>query len=107
MKTFKQFLKESNYDIFSVQQGAEEPTELGTVPDKGLQSIQKIVRANIHVTEWNPGHCIQYEKNNTWYNYQDWEVGSGLMFDDSCLHIGINAGMKPKITMQISGFYRG
>ena len=46
MRTFKQFFKETNYDIFSVQQGAEEPTELGTVPDKGLQSIQKIVRAN-------------------------------------------------------------
>ena len=46
MKTFKQFFKESNYDIFSVQQGSDDPTELGTVPDKGLKSIQKIVRTN-------------------------------------------------------------
>lgn len=46
MKTYKQFFKESNYDIYSVQQGGDDPTELGTVPDKGLQSIQKIVRAN-------------------------------------------------------------
>jgi len=46
MKTFKQFFTESNYDIFSIQQGDDEPSELGTVPDKGLQSIQKIVRAN-------------------------------------------------------------
>ena len=77
------------------------------IKDANDVTNEKIIRANIHITEWNPGHCIQYEKNNTWYNYQDWEVGSGLLFDDSCLHIGINAGMKPKITMQISGFYRG
>jgi len=44
MKTYKQFFTELNYDIFSIPQGGDEPDELGTVPDKGLLAVQKIVK---------------------------------------------------------------
>ena len=68
---------------------------------------KKIVRANIHLDEWNPGQVIQYQKNGEWKSHTHWKVNDGLMFDDSCLHIGMNGGLKPKYTMQISGFYNG
>ena len=68
---------------------------------------KQIVRSNIHLNDWQPGQSIQYEKDNKWYNYVNWEVGDGILMDDECLHIGINAGLQPKYTMQISGFYNG
>ena len=45
MKTFKQFFTELNYDIWSIPQGGDEPDELGTVPDSGLQAVQRIVKS--------------------------------------------------------------
>lgn len=44
MKTFRQFFEEANYDIYSIKQGDNNPVEIGNVPDKGLQSIQRIVK---------------------------------------------------------------
>ena len=63
-----------------------------------------IVRANIHLNDWEPGHIIQYEQKGEWSNWTHWKTGDGLMFNEDSLHIGINAGVKHKFTIQISGF---
>jgi hypothetical protein len=65
-----------------------------------------IVRANIHLNDWAPGHIIQYEQNDNWINYTHWKTGEGLMFTEDSLHIGINAGRAHKYTVQISGFLK-
>ena len=65
-----------------------------------------IVRANIHLNDWEPGHIIQYEQNGNWSNWTHWKTGDGLMFNEDSLHIGINAGCKHKFTIQISGFLK-
>lgn len=58
------------------------------------------VRANIHLEDWKLGHFIQY--NDTVFTH--WKKGDGLMWDSSVVHLGANAGMAPKYTLQISGF---
>ena len=77
------------------------------IKDKYDTTGKKIVRANIHINEWSPGQIIQYENKDGWKNFSNWEVGQGLLFDDTCLHVGMNGSLKPKYTMQISGFYNG
>ena len=72
-----------------------------------IKQLKNIVRANIHLTEWSPGQIIQYEKEDQWNNYTHWKIGEGLLFDDTCLHVGMNGSLKSKYTMQISGFYNG
>ena len=58
------------------------------------------VRANVHMEDWKMGHFIQY--NDTVFTH--WKQGDTLIWDSEILHLGANAGMKPKYTMQISGF---
>ena len=77
------------------------------IKDKFDTEGKNIVRANIHLTEWSPGQIIQYEKEDQWNNYTHWKIGEGLLFDDNCLHVGMNGSLKSKYTMQISGFYNG
>jgi len=43
MKTFKHFFEDSDYDIFSVKDGEQEPTQIGSVDDTGLTKIKKFV----------------------------------------------------------------
>jgi hypothetical protein len=57
------------------------------------------VRANIHLEPWKIGHIIQYEDRVITH----WQAGDGIMWDGDIPHLGANAGMEPKITMQISG----
>jgi hypothetical protein len=58
------------------------------------------VRANIYLENWKLGHFIQY--NNTVDTH--WKQGEGFMWDHEVLHLGANAGMEPKYTLQVSGF---
>ncbi len=58
------------------------------------------VRANIFLEDWKMGHFIQY--NDTVVTH--WKQGEGLMWDSEVLHLGANAGMQDKLTLQISGF---
>lgn len=58
------------------------------------------VRANIHLEDWKLGHFLQY--NDTVHTH--WKAGEGLLWDSSILHLGANAGMHPKHTLQVSGF---
>jgi hypothetical protein len=58
------------------------------------------VRANINLEDWKLGHFIQY--NDTVYTH--WQAGEGYMWDSTILHLGANAGMEPKFTIQVSGY---
>jgi hypothetical protein len=58
------------------------------------------VRANIYLEDWKAGHFVQY--NDTVSTH--WKKGEGFMWDSSVEHLGANAGMQPKYTLQISGF---
>ena len=58
------------------------------------------VRANIFLEDWKIGHMIQYDN----VVVSNWKQGDGLMWDSSVLHLGANAGMHDKFTLQISGF---
>lgn len=60
------------------------------------------VRANIYLEDWRMGHFIQFDDTVDTH----WRQGQGWLWDDQILHLGANAGMEPKYTMQISGFLR-
>lgn len=61
------------------------------------------VRANVYLEDWRMGHFIQYNDNVSTH----WKAGEGFLWDSSIEHLGANAGMQNKYTMQISGFYLG
>lgn len=61
------------------------------------------VRANINLEDWKIGHFIQY--NDTVYTH--WVTGDTLIWDSNILHLGANAGMQNKYTLQVSGFLAG
>lgn len=58
------------------------------------------VRANIYLQDWKIGHFIQYENEVSTH----WKQGEGFVWDSGVLHLGANAGMEPKYTLQVSGF---
>jgi hypothetical protein len=58
------------------------------------------VRANIFMEDWKMGHFLQYDDTVVTH----WKQGEGLMWDSEVLHLGANAGMQDKLTLQISGF---
>ena len=58
------------------------------------------VRANIYLEDWRVGHFIQYNDQVSTH----WKQGEGFLWDSDILHLGANAGMEPKYTLQISGF---
>ena len=64
---------------------------------------RKPVRANIYLEDWKIGHFIQYN-DKVDYN---WKAGDGFTWDSDVLHLGANAGMENKYTLQVSGFYKG
>lgn len=61
------------------------------------------IRANIHMQDWDIGHFVQYDDTV----FTHWKQGDTLIWDSEILHLGANAGMKPKYTMQVSGFKTG
>ena len=46
------------------------------------------------------GHFLQYDDTVV----ARWKQGEGLLWDSEVLHLGANAGMQDKLTLQISGF---
>jgi hypothetical protein len=65
------------------------------------------VRANIFLEASKLGHILQFTLNNKHETFADWEQNQGCIFDSSVLHLSCNAGLEPKYTMQVSGFYLG
>ena len=63
------------------------------------------VRANIYLEDWQPGHIIHYQDaNKDWQSSTHWSSGEGFIWDSDHLHLSANAGLKPKYTLQVSGF---
>jgi hypothetical protein len=60
------------------------------------------IRANIHLEDWKLGHFLQY--NDVVHTH--WRAGDALIWDSKVLHLGANAGMHNKYTLQISGFLK-
>jgi len=69
---------------------------------------RKKVRANIYLEDWAPGHFINYQDHyKKWQTSTHWKAGDGFVWDSDHLHLSANAGLTPKYTLQISGFYNG
>jgi len=60
------------------------------------------VRANLYLQHWQLGHFIQYEDTVDTH----WTQGQGWLWDSEVLHLGANAGMQNKYTLQVSGFLK-
>lgn len=65
------------------------------------------VRANIFLEPGKLGHILQFTLDDVHETFANWEANTGYMFDSDVLHLSANAGMQPKYTLQISGFYTG
>ena len=65
------------------------------------------VRANIFLEDSRLGHMIQFTLDNRHYAVTEWKANTGFMFDSTIFHLSCNAGLEPKYTLQISGFYLG
>ena len=61
------------------------------------------VRANIDLEDGQLGHFIQYDDQVSTH----WKQGQGWLWDSNVLHLGANAGMQNKYTLQVSGFLTG
>jgi hypothetical protein len=67
---------------------------------------RKKVRANIYLEDWAPGHFINYQdENKQWQTSTHWQAGEGFVWDSEHLHLSANAGLTPKYTLQVSGFW--
>jgi len=66
------------------------------------KSTRTVVRCNIYLEDWKAGHFLQYDDEIDTH----WKQGDGHMWDSEVLHIGANAGMEDKYTLQISGFLK-
>lgn len=63
---------------------------------------QQPVRALIMLEDWKVGHFLQHD--NAVFTH--WTAGDGYIWDCDILHLGANAGMEDKYTMQVSGFLK-
>jgi hypothetical protein len=73
-----------------------------------------LVRANIYLEDWKVGHVIQYKQklpNNIvvttdteWKTSDNWKQGEGFIWSTAIPHLSGNIGVKPKYTLQVSGF---
>lgn len=67
----------------------------------------KCVRTNIFLEDSRLGHMLQFTLDGQHRAVTEWRANTGFMFDNTVLHLSCNAGMEPKYTLQISGFYLG
>ena len=59
------------------------------------------VRANMFLTDWENGQFLQFDDEVI----TNWKKNTGYIFNDQVLHLSSNAGLKNKVTLQVSGFY--
>ena len=60
------------------------------------------VRALIMLEDWKVGHFVPHD--NAVFTH--WSAGDGYIWDEDILHLGANAGMENKYTLQVSGFLK-
>ena len=63
------------------------------------EELNRLVRVNIFMEDWSLGECVQTRERT----HSHWKKGDYLMWDRTCPHTAINAGVKDKFTMQITG----
>jgi hypothetical protein len=63
------------------------------------------VRANIFLEDGKLGHFLQFTLDGHNHTYTNWQANTGFVFDSEVLHLSSNAGLEPKYTLQISGFW--
>lgn len=68
---------------------------------------RRCVRANIFLEDSRLGHMLQFTLDGQHRAVTEWQANTGFMFDQTVLHLSCNAGLEPKYTLQISGFYLG
>ena len=56
----------------------------------------------MYLEDWKAGHFLQFNDDIDTH----WKQGEGHMWDSEVLHIGANAGMEDKYTLQVSGFLK-
>ena len=66
---------------------------------------EKPVRANIFLEAGKLGHIMQFTLEGQHRTVVDWDCNTGYLFDSDILHLRCNAGLEPKYTLQVSGFY--
>jgi hypothetical protein len=105
--------KQLNMEVITVSSILQPPGNVITVHrDTFFQMNKKYpndtrtkVRANIYLEEWKIGHIIQYrDTDGEWKNSTHWSAGEGFLWDSDVLHVSGNIGLKPKFTLQVSGF---
>jgi hypothetical protein len=60
------------------------------------------VRALMMLEDWKLGHFLQFGDDV----FHHWKAGDGYIIDDEVRHLGTNAGMQDKYTLQVSGFLK-
>ena len=101
-------------DVITVSAILQEPGHVNPVHRDTFYQIGKRfpvdsrtkARANIFLEDWVPGHLIQYETHDGWVTVDNWKQGEGVMWTSETAHIGANAGLTNKYTLQVSGFLR-
>ena len=63
-----------------------------------------LVRANVWLQDWKPGHVLQYKQDGEWSTDTHWAKGDGWIWDSDIVHWSCNGGMKNKYSLQVSGF---
>lgn len=66
--------------------------------------VKNSVRANIFLQDADIGHMIQFVIDGQCVTDTSWKSGHGYQFDCNVPHLSCNAGLRPKHTLQISGF---
>lgn len=61
------------------------------------------VRALMMLEDWKLGHFLQFGDDV----FHHWKAGDGYIIDEEVRHLGTNAGMQDKYTLQVSGFLLG
>lgn len=65
------------------------------------------VRANIFLEDADIGHLLQFIVGDQFVTETAFRANTGYIFDSNNQHLSCNAGMRPKYTLQISGFWQG
>ncbi len=62
------------------------------------------VRSNIFLQDADVGHMLQFVVDGKTVTDTSWKAGQGYQFDKNVPHLSGNAGLRPKYTLQVSGF---
>ena len=105
---FEDFGRQLGIEVIMVSSIMQPPGNVYPVHCDFFQKIREqhpdrpdnLVRANIHASDWQPGHFLSASDQV----YTNWKKGQGVLWDSKVPHASANAGLVPKFTVQVSGF---